>query len=148
TDATPVITMNIEATEKRKFPESVILLFCGILIIPATLSLFFSNSPAQWVKTAAVVFPNLGASGGSLHFKDGVLWGGSKQVLCSLDTGKTWTVSLASVATGESIMNIDFFDSRTGLVRTSNYLYITQDGGANWSVQSAPGNTGSRYSCF
>ena len=84
-----------------------------------------------------------------MYFKDGVLWAGLRRVLYSLDTGKTWNVSLASLSTpNEVVMNFDFLNSMTGLMRTATNLYLTQDGGISWNVQPAPGNLGSRYTIF
>jgi len=84
-----------------------------------------------------------------LYFKNGVLWGGYKSVLYSLDTGKTWSTSIATLPNiTEAVQSIDFFDSQNGLVRTNNYIYITTNGGTTWSQQSAPGGQGSRYTAF
>src|SRR5437764_5110991 len=118
--------------------------FCGIFF--AVVLIFSSQSFAQWNKIAANAFPGLTSSGGMLQFKNGVLWGGNTSVSYSLDTGKTWTVSLASMPSGERVMDIDFFDDQTGLIRTGTLLYITTNHGATWSSQTVPGSGGSRYS--
>jgi photosystem II stability/assembly factor-like uncharacterized protein len=120
-----------------------------ILSVSAAIFLCTSNSYAQWNKQATAAFPNLSASGGMLHFKNGVLWGGYKSVSYSLDTGKSWTLSIASFITNaEAVQNIDFFDAQTGLVRTNNYIYFTTNGGASWSQQLAPGGAGSRNTVY
>src|SRR5258706_5347102 len=93
--------------------------WCGIGIISALIFFGSSEVPAQWAKQASGVFPNLNASGGMLHFKNGVLWGGYTSVSYSLDTGKTWTLSIPSLQNiTEVVQDIDFIDDLTGLVRT------------------------------
>ena len=120
-----------------------------MLLIPAAIIYAPSNSSAQWTHLATHIFNSSpGSSGGALYFKDGILWAGLHQVLYSRDTGKTWNVSLNSMTGGEAVMNFDFYNSMRGLCRTANNLYLTQDGGATWNVQTAPGNSGSRYSIF
>ncbi len=140
--------MNMKFAWKRILRKFSVLYSCAA-VVAVVLFLGFSDSYSQWSDQAPGVFPNIGASGGMLHFKKGVLWGGYKSVSYSLDTGKTWTVSLPSfLGVGETVQNIDFFDALNGLVRTNNYLYITVNGGASWNSQVAPGTTGSRYSAF
>ncbi len=120
-----------------------------MILIPVIILHTPSNSRAQWTHLATHIFnSNPGSSGGTLYFKDGVLWGGLRQILYSRDTGKTWNVSLNSMTGGETVMNFDFYNSLQGLCRTANHLYITQNGGASWTVQNTPGNPGSRYSIF
>ena len=133
---------------KKSLRNFSVLYSCGAVVV-SVLFLCLSDSHAQWADQAAGVFPNIGASGGMLHFKKRILWGGYKSVSYSLDTGKTWTVSIPSfVGAGETVQSIDFFDAQNGIVRTNNYLYITVNGGASWNSQQAPGTTGSRYSAF
>ncbi|MDP4219080.1 MAG: T9SS type A sorting domain-containing protein [Bacteroidota bacterium] len=125
------------------------ILLCGMLIIPAIVIFTPAESPGQWSHLATHIFNSSpGSSGGAIHFKNGILWAGLREILCSRDSGKTWTVSLPSMVGGELVMNIDFFDNTTGLCRTPNHLYITKDGGLSWSEQPAPGSSGSRYSIF
>ena len=120
-----------------------------MILIPAMIFFAPLKSRAQWTHLATHIFnSNPGSSGGTLYFKDGVLWAGLRQVLYSLDTGKTWNVSLNSMVGGETVMNFDFYNSLSGLCRTANHLYLTQDGGATWNVQNCPGKAGSRYSIF
>ncbi len=141
--------MNMHIGYHRHKLKNLILPFCGMLLIPAIILCTPSNSRAQWTHLATHIFnSNPGSSGGTLYFKDGILWGGLRQILYSRDTGRTWNVSLNSMTGGETVMNFDFYNSLQGLCRTANHLYITQNGGATWTVQNSPGNPGSRYSIF
>ena len=141
--------MNMHIGRFRYKLKNPIVWFCGMFLIPAMIFFAPLKSPAQWTHVATHIFnSNPGSSGGAVYFKGGVLWAGLRQVLYSLDTGKTWNVSLNAMVGGETVMNFDFYNSLIGLCRTTNRLYLTQDGGATWNVQTAPGNGGSRYSIF
>ncbi|MEI8134868.1 MAG: choice-of-anchor D domain-containing protein [bacterium] len=118
------------------------------IFVPLILCCLSADIVAQWAKVSPGVFPGLTASGGMLHFKNGVLWGGFKTVSYSLDTGKTWTLSIGGLPINENVQVIDFIDDQTGLVRTNNFIYITTNRGATWTLQVAPGGAGSRYTAF
>src|ERR1051325_2369222 len=104
------------------------LIFCEILF--AACSLIPNQLFSQWNRIATSAFSGLSTSGGMLHFKNGVLWGGNTNVSYSLDSGKTWTLSLLTTPLNDRIQNIDFFDDQIGLVRTANSIYITTNRGA------------------
>jgi photosystem II stability/assembly factor-like uncharacterized protein len=121
----------------------------GLFVLPAILFVLHSDSSAQWTKISPGAFSGLLPSGGMLHFKNGILWGGYKSVSYSLDTGRTWTMSISSLPNiAEAVQDIDFFDKQNGVVRTNNYIYITNNGGSTWSQQPAPGGQGSRYTAY
>ena len=86
---------------------------------------------AQWKMIAANVVSAVGA--GAIHYKDGVLWAGTQELVYSLDSGKTWTRnSLSKKAL--LISSIDFVDRNIGIV--SNWgkspVFLTTDGGSTW----------------
>ncbi|HET9137230.1 MAG TPA: hypothetical protein VFO76_11370, partial [Candidatus Kapabacteria bacterium] len=124
---------------------------CSVVTVLLILLSFFSEASSQWVKISSKAFPVIGSSGGMLHFKNGVLWGGYRSLRVSLDTGKTWVTKINSFPNiNDFLMNIDFVDAQIGLVRTAGNnsagnIFYTNDQGANWIAQTPPGLSGSRY---
>src|SRR5437870_5959286 len=97
----------------------------GFFIVFLAVFLAAGDASAQWKKIAAnliTTYPNTGYKNheyGAIHFKDGMLWAGWKDLQFSSDLGKTWQQSTINIG-GDIITDINFYDRLNGLVATLN----------------------------
>ena len=97
------------------------------------------------------------ASGTNIAMARGGIWIGTTagRVLRSMDDGRTWTVSMTGLATGQSagIFSVAFRDAKQGVVVGGDYrkesaggenAAWTSDGGVTWSVVRDHGLSGFR----
>jgi photosystem II stability/assembly factor-like uncharacterized protein len=132
-----------------KAPKRILLLFCVLAGFSAS-----GNICAQWKEIApfqvANYFPNFlqNAKHGAIHFSNGVLWAGWRDLWSSSDTGKTWQKNTIGLPNGYIVTDINFFDKFNGLVASvfmdnapsfDGILFLTNDGGLNWKrILSVP----------
>jgi photosystem II stability/assembly factor-like uncharacterized protein len=70
---------------------------------------------------------------GCISYSSGVLWAGIKDVYMSSDFGSSWQKRSPSLAPGDNVIHITFYDSQTGLVCSySGSVFITKDQGMTW----------------
>ncbi len=120
-----------------------------IFLILCTLHSFSVSGKlcAQWKEIAPNLvsnyFPSFLANAdlGAIHFKDGVLWAGWRDLWVSNDTGKTWKRSNIVLPKDYIISDINFFDKLNGIISTefqaapptsAGILLKTIDGGLTW----------------
>lgn len=119
-----------------------LLIICALAGFSAS-----GNLSAQWNRInpflVANYFPSFlgNADLGAIHFNDGVLWAGWRDLFLSNDTGKTWQRSIIGLPSNYIITDINFFDKLNGLVSAAfldapptsdGLLYKTVDGGLTW----------------
>jgi len=98
------------------------------LVFP--LLLLAASASAQW----SVVAPKLlgiDTEYGAMQFRDGVVWAGCSNLWSSKDSGMTWQE--INNFSQDMITDIAFYDKVTGLVCTLKGVFLTKDGGKNWS---------------
>jgi photosystem II stability/assembly factor-like uncharacterized protein len=112
--------------------------FVAFLIVIA-LNFIVDESFAQWKQIASEMIVGSYA-GGTMHFKDGILYAGRENGLyISPDSGQTWTKQLASHEM--PIRAIHFYDKNIGIVAMGYGLHITADGGNTWKELLLASNT-------
>jgi len=121
---------------RKSLLASPMVLALLLLFVAAEASLPM-GARGQWRIVAPNLLPGNGggiASGGAMHFKDGIIWAGSNwdgsdpPIFFSADTGKTWQSSPFS----GNVYDISFFDRNIGVVGSENGLYLTKDGAQTW----------------
>jgi photosystem II stability/assembly factor-like uncharacterized protein len=71
---------------------------------------------------------------GCITYSSGLIWAGIKDVYMSSDFGSTWQKRSPTLAPGDKVIHITFYDSQTGLVCSySGSVFITKDQGVTWS---------------
>ncbi len=85
---------------------------------------------AQW----SIVSPGGGSTitNGAMCFSDGVVWAGGQTVRYSYDSGKVWQTAYSWQHS--RVLDIAFFDKRTGAIASQDGLFMTSDGGASWHL--------------
>ncbi len=92
-----------------------------------------SAAHAQWQIVAPALLGNISYWGGSIIYKDGIVWAGVHGLWRSNDTGTTWTNVLPPTRFALGIVDIAFFDRQTGLIAVKDSgVFRTQDGGSRW----------------
>lgn len=125
-----------------KAPIRIFLFFFALLSFSLS-----GNIYAQWKEIAPNLVSNYfppflaNADLGAIHFKDGVLWAGWRDLWFSNDTGKTWKQSNIVLPKDHIISDINFFDKLNGIISTefqanpptsAGILLKTVDGGLSW----------------
>jgi photosystem II stability/assembly factor-like uncharacterized protein len=99
----------------------------GLLCVLATPAF------AQWTNVAPNLLGKVPYWGGSIIYKNGVLWAGEHGLWRSIDTGITWTNVLANNRFKYPIVDIAFYDTQLGLIAVRGTgIYQTNDGGTTW----------------
>jgi photosystem II stability/assembly factor-like uncharacterized protein len=95
------------------------------------LSVAAGGARGQW----RIVAPNAVTSGtewnGAMHYRDGVIWAGLKDLIFSIDTGRTWTKT--NLGVGSEILDISFLNQDTGIVVSNSGAFLTLDQGRSWT---------------
>ena len=110
------------------------LLWIALLL----LSVAGDGARGQWriVGPNALLPEHDDISGGSIHFKDGVLWAGYNNLVFSLDSGRTWQPS--NFPKNVLIFDIAFLNKDTGALAGGGNVWVTTDGGKTWDMTGEP----------
>jgi photosystem II stability/assembly factor-like uncharacterized protein len=102
-------------------------------------SLFFlvmnqGKAAAQWsLMSSGLIGQGPYGNQGAMGAGGGIAWAGLYKLYRSSDQGKTWKQSSLPMPSTEMVNYISFFDATSGLVSTSNGLYVTHDSGTTWT---------------
>lgn len=99
---------------------------------------------AQWTNVAPGLIPsasNLG--GGSIVYKQGVVWAGMREIFISTDDGLNWQQRSTPLNSIDYVRNLDAYDDSTALLASNEGdTWITTDQGNSWRKLR---NTGSAF---